>query len=144
MVLPCISFGTRLNRIDKLGSMSHSHRKTFIVLIVAILVWSEYCVAQHKGHMNDRCSQPPPSNVNILECCRTPDIVDMPIVEKCANRAYTLEEMIRANPSEPAFAPHFRVSWITSSKISDSIMLCCRTFFSPSIFYVNDFVYSSV
>lgn len=90
--------------------MSHSNNLISILVIAIALIASEFCEA-HKAHMDDICTQPPPSNTNPTDCCVVPELVDANTIEKCGNRVYGLDEMIRASSNEPAFAPHFRVSF---------------------------------
>lgn len=75
-----------------------------IVLLVSIVQCDP-----PKPNVDPKCLVPPPSDVDPMQCCKIPELLDPKLIETCATKVYGPESNPSNNQNEPPFAPHIRV-----------------------------------
>lgn len=85
--------------------------KMFGLVIGALLISIVVCEPP-KANVDEKCLVPPPNDVDPMNCCKIPEILDPKLIDTCANKVYGPEAAAPPNPNvnEPPFAPHIRVS----------------------------------
>lgn len=92
--------------------MNSFHVITFMAIAWSLLLLSLECTAQQSIKQNSvekKCLHPPPSNVDPMECCKMPPILDTTLIQNCATAEYGDDANPSKNQNEPPFAPHIRV-----------------------------------
>lgn len=77
---------------------------TFSVLISLVQ-------CQQRPNVDEKCLVPPPNDVDPLQCCKIPELLDSKVVETCATKTFGPDASPTNNQNEPPFAPHIRVSF---------------------------------
>lgn len=88
---------------------------TFVAFAWSMLVLLLECTAQQSSKQNNvdkKCLNPPPNDVDPMECCKMPALLDVTLIQNCASKEYGDDAIPSKNQSEPAFAPHIRVGQI--------------------------------
>lgn len=80
-----------------------------VIVFVAIALSISIVVCQPKPRIDDKCLVPPPNDVDPMQCCKIPELLDPKIIDTCANKLYG-PESTTSSQNEPPFAPHLRVS----------------------------------
>lgn len=62
-----------------------------------------------KPNVDEKCLVPPPNDVDPMNCCKIPELLDSKLIETCATKVYGPDSN-PSNQNEPPFAPHIRVS----------------------------------
>lgn len=70
-----------------------------------------------KPNVDAKCLVPPPNDVDPMQCCKIPELLDTKLIETCATKVYGPESNPSNNQNEPPFAPHIRVSLIYKSRV---------------------------
>lgn len=84
------------------------------VQVIVFVVFASLmgCAQCQQKPLDEKCLVPPPTDVDPMQCCKIPDLLDNKLVETCATKVYGPEANPSNNQQEPPFAPHIRVSTI--------------------------------
>lgn len=97
-----------------------------------------------KPNVDEKCLVPPPNDVDPMNCCKIPELLDSKLIETCATKVYGPD----SNPSsqnEPPFAPHIRVSVHNSFFLSLSLHVCvCIIANSSARFFARNFLMKQI
>lgn len=98
------------------------------VITTVAFVWSMLFIlpngmmAEERSTKNDdvdkKCLNPPPNDVDPMECCKMPALLDFTLIQNCANKQYGNESEPSKNENEPPFAPHIRVYFLFACNYS--------------------------
>lgn len=80
-----------------------------ITFVVIVFVASFVSCDPPKANVNAKCLVPPPNDVDPMQCCKIPELLDSKLIETCATKVYGPESNPSNSQNEPPFAPHIRV-----------------------------------
>lgn len=91
---------------------------TFVAFACSMLLLLPQCMAQDKlqNKVDKKCLNPPPNDVDPMDCCKMPSLLDFSLIHTCASKAYGNDSDSSKNQHEPPFASHIRVG-----KVSETI-----------------------
>lgn len=93
-------------------SNQNSYNTMNTIQVIAFVVVSMLMLVQcepPKPNVDEKCLVPPPNDVDPMQCCKIPELLDSKLIETCATKVYGPDSN-PANQNEPPFAPHIRVS----------------------------------
>lgn len=64
---------------------------------------------QPKTKLDKKCLTPPPNDVDPMDCCKMPVLLDFKLIQNCASKNFGNDSEANPNQNEPPFAPHIRV-----------------------------------
>lgn len=77
-----------------------------------LLHFTTECMAQDESNststIDKKCFNPPTVDVDPMECCKIPSLLDFSLIYSCASKDYG-NETNSQEPNEPPFATHIRV-----------------------------------
>lgn len=89
---------------------------SFQVIIFVAFAWSMLLLLSEgmvqertKNNVDKKCLSPPPTDVDPMECCKMPVLLDFTLIQNCASKHYGNDSDPSKNQNEPPFAPHIRV-----------------------------------
>lgn len=87
-----------------------NHLQLFGIVICTFFITTVLCDPP-KANVDEKCLVPPPSDVDPMNCCKIPELLDAKLIDTCANKVYGPDSAApNGNSNEPPFAPHIRVS----------------------------------
>lgn len=99
------------------------------VILTVAFAWSllfilpDGMMAEERSKSNNvdkKCLNPPPNDVDPMECCKMPALLDFTLIQNCASKQYGNDSEPSKDQNEPPFAPHIRVFWRNRSNLSFS------------------------
>lgn len=83
---------------------------TFVAFAWSMLLLSQGMAEERtKNNVDKKCLSPPPNDVDPMECCKMPVLLDFALIQNCAAKQYGNDSDPSKNQNEPPFAPHIRV-----------------------------------
>lgn len=77
-----------------------------------LLVYPTECMEQDESKtatVNKKCFNPLLNNIDPMECCKIPSLLDLSLIHTCASNTYGNDSDASKNPNEPPIASHIRV-----------------------------------
>lgn len=82
-----------------------------VAFVMSLLLYPTECMEQEKSKTNidKKCFNSLFNDVDPMECCKIPSLLDFSLIHSCASNTYSNDSDTSKNPNEPPFASHIRV-----------------------------------